>query len=82
MKRKVIGRVFAAVAVGAMMTASFAGTASAEAVVPMHQDWPDSHDWRDPGAPWGVDRHCDRHGFWHDHDHDQFGHPDGRCHPW
>jgi len=91
-KRKVIGRVFAAVAVGAMMTASFAGAANAHVVVPVHQQppnsgsgggpGPDGHDWRDHGAPPNIDRHCDRHGNWHNGDNDQGGHRDQRCHPW
>ncbi|MFI1919181.1 hypothetical protein [Nocardia sp. NPDC020380] len=78
MKRTVIGHVLAAVAAGVMVTASVAGTAAAEVVTPMHRS--DGSDWRDPGAPPGTDRHCDHRGFWHNDD--QWGHPDGRCHPW
>lgn len=84
MQRKTIGRTFAAIAVGAMMSAPLAAPAFAQVVTPsQHQQLPpDSHDWRGGGAPRGVDRHCDRNGFWHNNDNDRGGHRDARCHPW
>lgn len=82
MRHKVIGGLVTAAAVGTLMIGPVVGMASAASVPTVHQQGPDSRDWRDPGAPPGIDRHCDRHGFWHNDDHDGPGHPDGRCHPW
>ncbi|WP_067668188.1 hypothetical protein [Nocardia miyunensis] len=83
MQRKIIGRAFAAVAVGAMLSAPLAAPALAEVVTPAHQQpQPDSNDWRGGGAPKGIDRHCDRHGNWHNNNNDRNGHRDNRCRTW
>ncbi|MFI5781838.1 hypothetical protein [Nocardia sp. NPDC051570] len=96
MKHKVFGRLFAAVAVSAMLTASFEATATAQAAMPMHQQppfsgsgggpgptpAPDTRDWRGPDAP-DRDRHCTRDGHWHNDDNDQAGHFDPQhCPTW
>jgi hypothetical protein len=36
----------------------------------------------DPSDPYNNDWHCDRHGFWHNDENDQYGHQDSRCHKW
>ncbi len=40
---------------------------------------PGRHDPRDPHH---NDWRCDRRGFWHNDQHDRWGHRDGRCHAW
>jgi hypothetical protein len=47
-------------------------------------DWaglnhPGAHD---PSDPFQNDWHCDKKGFWHNNEHDPFGHLDPRCHKW
>ena len=37
---------------------------------------------KDPSDPTDGDWHCDRHGLWHNDEHDEPGHRDARCHPW
>ncbi|MET9493063.1 hypothetical protein [Nocardia sp. NPDC006630] len=62
MKRKIIGRVFAVAAVGALFAAPLAGTASADTAVPMHQQ-PPCMSGCNPGSPpeWGGNDHPDFH---------------------
>lgn len=91
MTRRILGGAFAALAAATVVTGGFSGltggtgTATAHPVAAMpapQQSSMDGRDWRDPGAPPDVDRHCDRRGFWHNDDNDFGGRPDPRCHPW
>ena len=68
MKRK-LSATFIALTAGALLIGPVAGTAVAAPsnALPAQQD----NDWR-----------CDRHGFWHNDQHDNWGHRDQRCHRW
>ncbi|MCU1646278.1 MAG: hypothetical protein JWN03_6553 [Nocardia sp.] len=93
MKPKLFTTLFAAAAAGAMLVVPAMGTAAAAAPTAHQSPWDHDRDdndwggfnrpgWADPNDPWRNDWHCDRHGRWHDHERDRWGHDDGRCHAW
>ncbi|MFI1920351.1 hypothetical protein [Nocardia sp. NPDC020380] len=85
--RRLAGTLAVAAAAGALLVGPVVGAASAEIPgggMPVAQDWAGFNHpgWHEPGDPWNDDWHCDRQGNWHNDEHDQWGHRDGRCHQW
>jgi hypothetical protein len=87
MKRK-LSASFIALAAGALLAGPVVGTAAASPAyqLPAHQqgDWGGYNrpGWHDPRDPYRNDWRCDRHGHWHNNDHDRWGHRDFRCRMW
>jgi hypothetical protein len=86
--KRTLSASFVAIAAGALLAGPVIGSAAADPIhsAPWHQDnnWggfnrPGFHDPRDP---YRNDWHCDSRGFWHNDEHDAWGHRDQRCRPW
>lgn len=85
MKTTLIKGMIALAGAGGLVAAPAMGVAGAAAPAPIQAqaidaDWLGFHHpgFLPPGTPF-HDWHCDRHGFWHNDENDQFGHLDGRC---